>query len=77
MTRVGGHMKASSIATAGRRLCSPFVPDLAEYAPVRWLIVSGLVLMAAIAIGTAFTIAKFRESAIETNKQSLESAVLL
>ena len=70
-------MKASSIAAAGRWLRSPFVPDLAEYAPVRWLVVSGLVLMAAIAIGTAFTIAKFRESAIETNKQSLESAVLL
>jgi diguanylate cyclase (GGDEF)-like protein len=53
------------------------VPSLATYAPVRWLALSGFVLMAAIAIGTAFTIAKFRESAIETGKQELENAVLL
>jgi diguanylate cyclase (GGDEF)-like protein len=70
-------MKASSVATAWRRLRARLVPDLGAYAPVRWLALSGLVLMAAIAIGTAFTIAKFRESAIETGKQGLESAVLL
>jgi diguanylate cyclase (GGDEF)-like protein len=73
----GGHMKISSIAIAPRRFRALLVPDLAEYAPLRWLVLSGLVLMAAIAIGTGLTIAKFRESAIETGKQGLESAVLL
>lgn len=70
-------MKISSVATAGRRFRALLVPDFVEYAPVRWLVLCGVVLMAAIAIGTALTIAKFRESAIETGKQGLESAVLL
>jgi diguanylate cyclase (GGDEF)-like protein/PAS domain S-box-containing protein len=73
----GGIMKSSSIATAGRRLRARLLPDFAEYAPLRGLVLSGLVLMTAIAIGTALTISKFRESAIETGKQELESAVLL
>jgi hypothetical protein len=77
MPNAGEHMKAPSFATAWRRLRARLVPDLGAYAPVRWLALSGLVLMAAIAIGTAFTIARFRESAIETGKQGLESAVLL
>jgi diguanylate cyclase (GGDEF)-like protein len=77
MQNAGEHMKAPSFGTAWRRLRARLVPDLGAYAPVRWLALSGLVLMAAIAIGTAFTIAKFRESAIETGKQGLESAVLL
>jgi diguanylate cyclase (GGDEF)-like protein/PAS domain S-box-containing protein len=67
----------TSIANTTRGLRSALVPDLAEYAPVRWLVLSGVVLMAAIAIGTGVTISKFRESAIETGKQGLESAVLL
>jgi diguanylate cyclase (GGDEF)-like protein/PAS domain S-box-containing protein len=67
----------TSTANTASRLRSALAPDLAEYAPVRWLIRSGLVLMAAIAIGTGVTISKFRESAIETGKQGLESSVLL
>jgi PAS domain-containing protein len=70
-------MKISSVATAARRFRARFGPDLAGYAPLRWLVLAGLVLMAAIAVGTTLTIAKFRESAIETGKQGLESAVLL
>src|SRR5665213_1013611 len=70
-------MKISSIATAARRLRARLLPDSVEYAPVRWLVLSGIVLMAAIAIGTTLTISKFKESAIETSKQELESAVLL
>jgi diguanylate cyclase (GGDEF)-like protein/PAS domain S-box-containing protein len=70
-------MKISSVMTAGRRFRALFLPDLAGYAPLRWLVLSGLVLMAAIAIGTGLTIAKFRETAIETGKQGLESAALL
>jgi hypothetical protein len=70
-------MKASSAAALGRRFRTVFASDLVEYSPTRWLILCGFVLMAAIAVGTALTIAKFRESAIETGKQGLESAVLL
>jgi diguanylate cyclase (GGDEF)-like protein/PAS domain S-box-containing protein len=70
-------MKSLSVATAARRFRARLVPDLAGYAPLRWLVLAGLVLMAAIAIGTTLTIAKFKESAIETGKQGLESAVLL
>jgi diguanylate cyclase (GGDEF)-like protein/PAS domain S-box-containing protein len=70
-------MKISSVTTAGRRFRAFLLPELAGYAPLPWLVLSGLVLMAAIAIGTGLTIAKFRETAIETGKQGLESAVLL
>jgi diguanylate cyclase (GGDEF)-like protein/PAS domain S-box-containing protein len=66
-----------SMAAAGRWFRALLMPDLAEYAAIRWLLLSGLVLMVAIAIGTALTVAKFRESAIEAGKQGLESAVLL
>jgi hypothetical protein len=75
--RLGGHMKASSAAALGRRFRTVFASDLVEYSPTRWLTLCGFALMAAIAVGTALTIAKFRESAIETGKQGLESAVLL
>jgi diguanylate cyclase (GGDEF)-like protein/PAS domain S-box-containing protein len=70
-------MEASSTASAARRFRALFKSDLVEYAPTRWLILCGLTLMAAIAIGTGLTIAKFKDSAIETGKQGLESAVLL
>jgi diguanylate cyclase (GGDEF)-like protein/PAS domain S-box-containing protein len=70
-------MKISSNAIASGWFRARLVPDLAGYAPVRWLVLSGLVLMAAIAVGTGLTIVKFRESAIETSKQRLESDVLL
>ena len=70
-------MKAAPVATAYRRLQALLVPDVAAHAPVRWLALFGLLVMVAIAVGTAVTVAKFRESAIETGKQGLESAVLL
>ena len=70
-------MKAAPVATAYRRLQALLMPDVAAHAPVRWLALSGLLVMVAIAVGTAVTVAKFRESAIETGKQGLESAVLL
>ena len=66
-----------STPIAGGRFRAAWLPDPIEYAPVRWLVLSALVLMAAIAVGTAFTISRFRESAIESGKQELESAVLL
>ena len=70
-------MRISSFATAIVWPRVRLVPDIAGHAPIRLLVFSGLVLMAAIAIGTGLTIAKFRESAIETGRQGLESGVLL
>jgi diguanylate cyclase (GGDEF)-like protein/PAS domain S-box-containing protein len=46
-------------------------------APLTWLIVGGFVLMAATAIGTITTVERFRQSAIEGGRDSLDSAVRL
>jgi diguanylate cyclase (GGDEF)-like protein len=46
-------------------------------APLTWLIVGGFVLMAATAVGTALTVDRFRQNAIETGRDGLESAVRL
>ncbi|WP_409191116.1 EAL domain-containing protein [Bradyrhizobium sp. RDM4] len=48
-----------------------------QSAPLTWLIVGGFVLMAATAIGTALTVDRFRQNAIESGRDSLESAVRL
>ncbi|WP_025032767.1 bifunctional diguanylate cyclase/phosphodiesterase [Bradyrhizobium sp. DOA9] len=44
-------------------------------APLTWLIAGGFVLMLATAIGTALTVDRFRQNAIESGRDSLESAV--
>ncbi|MBH5372729.1 bifunctional diguanylate cyclase/phosphodiesterase [Bradyrhizobium glycinis] len=44
-------------------------------APLTWLIVGGFVLMLATAIGTALTVDRFRQNAIESGRDSLENAV--
>jgi len=46
-------------------------------APLTWLIVGGFVLMAATAIGTGLTIDRFRQNAIASGRESLESSVRL
>ncbi|WP_439372497.1 bifunctional diguanylate cyclase/phosphodiesterase [Bradyrhizobium sp. DASA03120] len=46
-------------------------------APLTWLIAGGFVLMAATAIGTALTVDRFRQNAIESGRDGLESAVRL
>ncbi|RTE89428.1 EAL domain-containing protein [Bradyrhizobium sp. LVM 105] len=46
-------------------------------APLTWLIVGGFVLMAAMAIGTALTVDRFRQNAIESGRDHLESSVRL
>ncbi|HEX9213764.1 MAG TPA: EAL domain-containing protein [Bradyrhizobium sp.] len=46
-------------------------------APQTWLIVGGFVLMVATAIGTGLTVDRFRQNAIESGRDSLESAVRL
>ena len=45
--------------------------------PIRWLIVGGALLIAAIAIGTTVMIGNFRERAIDNSKRELENTVLL
>jgi diguanylate cyclase (GGDEF)-like protein len=44
---------------------------------VRWLIVCGVLLVSAIAIGTAVTIGNFRERALAKSERELENTVLL
>ncbi|MBR0726508.1 bifunctional diguanylate cyclase/phosphodiesterase [Bradyrhizobium manausense] len=46
-------------------------------APLTWLIAGGFVLMAAMAIGTGLTVDRFRQNAIESGRDSLESSVRL
>jgi diguanylate cyclase (GGDEF)-like protein/PAS domain S-box-containing protein len=49
------------------------VPD----SPIRWLIICGALLIAAIAIGTAVTVGNFRERALNSGERELENTVLL
>ena len=46
-------------------------------APLTWLIGGGFVLMVAMAIGTALTVDRFRQNAIESGRDSLENSVRL
>jgi diguanylate cyclase (GGDEF)-like protein/PAS domain S-box-containing protein len=46
-------------------------------APLTWLIAGGFVMMAATGIGTVLTVERFRQNAIESGRDSLESAVRL
>ena len=45
--------------------------------PVRWLVVGGALLIAAIAIGTAIMVSNFRERALRNSERELENTVLL
>jgi hypothetical protein len=51
--------------------------DLAPRWAMLWVLICGLALMGAIATGTAVSVNKFEENAIENGKEGLESAVLL
>jgi diguanylate cyclase (GGDEF)-like protein len=62
---------------SGPRASFSIEQDFGPRAPMLWLLMCGLVLMIAIAVGTVLSIGKFRENAIETGKEGLESAVLL
>src|SRR5450759_1246115 len=59
-------------AIAPRRTVAPF-----RRGPVLWLILSGIVLVAAIMIGTAIIIGEFRERALSNSERELENTVLL
>jgi Cache domain len=45
--------------------------------PIRWLILGGVLLIAAIAIGTSVMIGNFRERALKSSERELENTVLL
>jgi diguanylate cyclase (GGDEF)-like protein len=45
--------------------------------PIRWLVICGALLIAAIAIGTACAVGNFRERALASSERELENTVLL
>jgi diguanylate cyclase (GGDEF)-like protein/PAS domain S-box-containing protein len=45
--------------------------------PIRWLILGGVLLIAAIAIGTTVMVGNFRDRALDNSKRELENTVLL
>jgi diguanylate cyclase (GGDEF)-like protein len=45
--------------------------------PIRWLVLCGALLIAAIAIGTVFMVGNFREQALSNSERELENTVLL
>jgi diguanylate cyclase (GGDEF)-like protein len=45
--------------------------------PIRWLVTCGILLIAAIVIGTATMVSNFRNHALESSKRELENTVLL
>src|ERR1700731_3103582 len=51
--------------------------SLVSDGPIRWLVLCGALLIAAIAIGTAVMIANFRERALTSSERELENPVLL
>ncbi|WP_024514224.1 EAL domain-containing protein [Bradyrhizobium sp. Tv2a-2] len=61
-----------------RALHGPYpYADGLRRSPLTWLIVAGLVLMTAIAVGTGLAVERFRQDAIAEGSKGLESAVLL
>jgi len=46
-------------------------------APLTWLIIGGIVMMVATAVGTGLTVERFRQSAIESGRGSLDNTVRL
>jgi len=45
--------------------------------PIRWLVLGGVLLIAAIAVGTTVMVGNFRERALDNSKRELENTVLL
>ncbi len=45
--------------------------------PIRWLVIGGAVLIAAITIGTTIMVGTFRERALSSRERELENTVLL
>jgi diguanylate cyclase (GGDEF)-like protein len=55
----------------------PFVRRFISGNPIRWLVLGGALLIAAITIGTAIMAANFRERALASAERELENTVLL
>jgi diguanylate cyclase (GGDEF)-like protein len=51
--------------------------SLVSEGPIRWLVLCGALLIAAIAIGTAVMVGNFRERALNSSERELENTVLL
>jgi diguanylate cyclase (GGDEF)-like protein len=61
-----------------KKALAPFdVRILARGGPISWLIVGGLILIAAITIGTTIMAGNFRERALQTSERELANTVLL
>ena len=69
--------QGSRIRRDSERATYPARFDRLGRAPLTWLITAGLVSMMAIAIGTGLALERFRQDAIESGREGLESAVLL
>ena len=67
-----GHFDTPEIARAIARANAP-----QQRSPIFWLIVSGIVLVAAIVLGTALTINNFRDRALANSKRELENTLQL
>ncbi|MBE0704355.1 MAG: diguanylate cyclase, partial [Afipia sp.] len=75
---------AERISYHGDSLAAPEIADAIERAvkpqqrsPIFWLIVSGVVLVAAIVLGTALTINNFRDRTLASSKRDLENTLQL
>jgi diguanylate cyclase (GGDEF)-like protein len=51
--------------------------DASVRGPIRWLVLCGILLIAAIAFGTASAVGSFRQRALEAHQHELENTVLL
>ena len=67
-----GSLGAPEIAEAIERAVKP-----QQRSPIYWLIASGIVLVAAIVLGTALTINNFRDRTLENSKRELENTLQL
>src|SRR3981189_3348473 len=52
-------------------------PPASRAGPIRWLILGGMLLIAAIAIGATLMAGNFRERALHNSERELENTVLL
>jgi diguanylate cyclase (GGDEF)-like protein/PAS domain S-box-containing protein len=68
-----GARKVSLIVAAA----SPHAAPSIRRGPVLWLILCGILLVAAIIVGTAMMVGEFRERALSNGERELENAVLL
>jgi diguanylate cyclase (GGDEF)-like protein len=70
MTAIGPGRNAAGLADLNNS-------DSSVRGPIRWLILCGILLIAAIAFGTASAVGSFRQRALEAHQHELENTVLL